>query len=109
MKVGLIAAGVTAVVVLALMLQLRRTLTDTRERLEAHFDHSRPQLLTMLNETVTEQTENAFAVFTRILEPSREDLVGQEDRSREQMGRLFALRESLQKLAQELQGSAASA
>lgn len=109
LTIGASALGLALLIGVGLFMQLRRALNQTRGRLAEHFEQSRTQLGAMLSETVSEQADHAFGMFTRVLEPAREDLIKQEERNQEHLGRLFALRESMQKLAQELQGGAASA
>ena len=108
-QIGLGALVLAIVISLVMYALLGRALRHTRDHLVEHFEQARPSLTHMLQEQVRDETENAFGLFTRILQPSREDLELQETRIHQQLARLFELKQSLQKLAQELQGGSASA
>ena len=108
-QIGLGALALVGLIIGMLYLSLGRALRHTRDHLVEHFDQARTSLGQMLQDQVRDETENAFGLFTRILQPSREDLELQENRIHQQLARLFELKQSLQKLAQELQGGSASA
>ncbi|MBL9143196.1 MAG: dynamin family protein [Verrucomicrobiaceae bacterium] len=108
-QMGLGALAVASMIGLVMYALLGRALRNTRDHLVEHFEQARPSLTQMLQEQVRDETENAFGLFTRILQPSREDLELQETRIHQQLAKLFELKQSLQKLAQELQAGSASA
>jgi hypothetical protein len=107
-QTGAASAAASVVMLVGMFAMLKNRLRATRDHLADHFDEVRSVLSQMLADQVRDETDNAFEVFSRILEPSRQDMEMATNRRREQAGRLFELRQSLQNLAAELQGSAGS-
>ena len=101
---GLAALGLTLTVLLMLLLILRSGLRSTLLRLAAVFDDARETLRTLLHDHAKEETENAFQVFSRILEPARTALQNEQATKSELASRLEHMQISFQNLAGQLHG-----
>ena len=101
---GLAAVGFTALLFLVLMLVLRAGLHRTLALLAIQFEDARDTLHNFMKEHAREETENAFGVFSRILEPARDGLEQEEEAKRSVSTRLQDVQLSFQKLAAELHG-----
>ncbi len=100
--VGVAALGATALLSLVLLWSIRSTLQRTVQSLIRQFEAARPVLRQMLTDHANSETERAFAIFTRILQPSGDDVNAQDARARSQAEKLFALQLSLQHMAARL-------
>ncbi len=103
-QAGLIGAAVTLLTALMLLVILRAGLRHTLRQLADQFDNARDTLRTILSDQATEETVNAFGIFTRLLQPAREDLQHEEQSKRDVSTRLHEVQTSFQKLAGQLQG-----
>jgi hypothetical protein len=92
-----------------MVLTLRNLLRSLHNNLFDQFEAERDKLRTALHDQARDETEHAFSVFTRILEPSMQDLQLMEQRSQQQLARLLELQQSMQKLGEELHRSPVSA
>lgn len=101
---GLAAAGFSLFVLLVLLFVLKRGLRRTLEALAGQFDDARETLRGIMHEHAREETENAFGVFSRILEPARDGLEQEEEAKRSISTRLQDVQMSFQKLAGQLHG-----
>lgn len=108
-QLGLLAVGVVAFLGLMMVLTLRNLLRSLHNNLFDQFEAERDKLRTALHDQARDETEHAFSVFTRILEPSMQDLQLMEQRSQQQLVRLQDLQQSMQKLGEELHRSPVSA
>lgn len=106
---GVAAIGLAVAISLALLLRLRNLLSALHHKVFDQFEEERDRLRTGLRDQARDETEHAFSVFTRILEPSMQDLKLSAERSQQQLARLQELQHSMQKLGEELQRSPASA
>lgn len=93
----------------ALFLLTKATLTATRRELIDKLDVSSSQLHDLLSHQVTEEVEAAFARFSEILNPAREDANSRLERLRERVALLERLGEKLTALEQDLRSDAAPA
>ncbi len=103
-QAGLAAVGFMLLVLGVLLLTLRAGLNHTLRLLAWQFDEARETLRTLLKEHAREETENAFAVFSRILQPAKESLEQEEVAKKSVSARLEDVQMSLQKLAAQLHG-----
>lgn len=108
-QTGLIAVAIVAFLGLLMLLGLRTQLRSLHNHLFDQFEIERDKLRASLHDQARDETEHAFSVFTRILEPSLQDLELTGQRSGQQLTRLRDLQQSMQKLGEELHGSPVSA
>ncbi len=107
-KVGLTGALITLATGGGMLLMIRSQLANTLSALLERFEASRAGLRQMLDDQTRQETEHAFGIFSRVFQPYRVDMEAETIRLTEQSQHLHALQQSMQKLAQELQGKAAS-
>ncbi len=103
-QAGVAALGFTLLLALTLLLILRAGLRHTLQLLGNQFDDARDALRTLLAAQAKEETEGAFNIFARLLEPARDTLQLEESAKRDVTTRLEGVRHSFQKLAALLQG-----
>ena len=103
-QAGLAASVVTIIIAVVLLLVLRAGLHQTLRQLGAQFDQARDSLRTLLTDLAREETETAFGIFTRLLQPTGENLQQEEDSSCSVNTRLQAVQMSFGKLAGQMQG-----
>ena len=103
-QAGLAASVVTIIIAVVLLLVLRAGLHQTLRQLGAQFDQARDSLRTLLTDLAREDTETAVGIFTRLLQPTGENLQQEEDSSCSVNTRLQAVQMSFGKLAGQLQG-----
>ena len=101
---GLAALGLTHFIAIMLLMVLRAGLRNTLYRLGGTFDDARETLRTLLKTQAQEETENAFQVFSRILEPAHQSLEQEENAKEQVVVRLKEVQMSFQNLASQLHG-----
>ncbi|MDB6074286.1 MAG: hypothetical protein JWO89_1926 [Verrucomicrobiaceae bacterium] len=101
---GLATLGFGFFLLLVLLFTLKAGLRHTLEALAGQFDEARETLRSIMQEHAREETENAFSVFSRILEPARDGLEQEEEAKRSISTRLQDVQMSFQKLAGQLHG-----
>ena len=103
-QAGAAALGISVLVLLVLLMILRAGLRNTLQKLGNTFDDARDTLRSLLRDHAKEETENAFSVFSRILEPAQGSLTGEEQSKLAVTARLNEMQMSFQKLAAQLHG-----
>jgi ABC-type nitrate/sulfonate/bicarbonate transport system ATPase subunit len=107
-QAGCIAAAAVLLLGLGLLLSLRMTLQGTLRQLAGQFDSARSQLKAMLEQQTAEDADSAFAIFSRIIIPERSALNERDEAFRQQLAKLFPLRDSFDQLALQVRGRSAA-
>ncbi len=101
-QIGLGCLGATLAITLLLLLAIRVGLRGSLRRLAGQFDDARDSLRQTLDEQTHEETENAFGIFTRILQPARMNIETSVALKQKQAEHLYALRLSFQQISDQL-------
>jgi hypothetical protein len=99
---GLCAAAVLVLTGVGMLVSIRRVVRSGVEALVSQFDTSRPVLLTMLRDQLSEETRSMFATFDTVLQPPGEEAQAREQAVRAIDQQLQALRGSLEGLRRGL-------
>lgn len=102
---GAIGGVGTLIITGLLLFAIRSSLQKSVHALIERFEAARPVMRDMLGAQAHDETEHAFAIFTRILQPSRDDVDANELKTQDQVEKLLTLQASMQELATLWQSS----